>query len=59
MSMRYLQLKDLFEIKCRKCGSNDIDINGEDCHECGVCINAECNNCNSKYDYHKFIQIIE
>jgi len=56
-STRFLNLKDLFTITCNKCGSTDVDIHAEECHECGVCISGECNNCGNKYDYHDFKQI--
>ena len=56
-STRYLYLIDLFEIRCKKCNSIDVDLSSENCSECGNCISAECNNCDSKYDYHDFKQI--
>lgn len=54
---RFLRLEDLFTITCNKCGSKDVDIHAEECHECGTTLSAECNKCNSKYDYHDFKQI--
>lgn len=50
----YLKFSDLFEINCKKCGSNDVNTYVDHCEECGDSINAECNVCGSKYDYHEF-----
>ena len=52
---RYQQLTDVFIIICKKCGSNDVDLHGEDCQHCGVTISAECNKCGQKYDPHNFV----
>jgi hypothetical protein len=57
MATRFLYLRDLFEIKCKKCGSINVEIYSEECHECGNLITAECNKCKSKYDYHDFKQV--
>ena len=45
------------KIICRNCGSEDVDLTSEECHECGSRIKAECNKCGNKYDYHNFNQI--
>lgn len=49
---RYVYIKDLFEVKCKRCGSTDVDLCTNHCYN----IEATCNNCNLKYDYHKFMQ---
>jgi hypothetical protein len=54
---RFLHLTDLFEIKCKRCGSTDVVLTSENCHECGTSIVGECNKCGLKYDYHNFTQI--
>ena len=54
MTTRYVNMEDKFEIKCKACGSTDVDLDAEDCHECGMIIGATCNACKAKYDYHKF-----
>lgn len=54
---RFQNLKDLFEVRCKKCNSTDVDLSSHACRECGTIIEAECNNCNSKYNYHDFKQI--
>ena len=54
---RSLHLTDLFEIKCKRCGSINVDISSSECDVCGSTIEIECNNCNLKYDYHDFKQI--
>ncbi len=56
---RYLRLTDLFEIKCKKCNSSDIDLTGDYCEECGNTITANCNTCGNKYNYHDFKYIEE
>lgn len=57
--MRFLTLEDLFEVKCKKCNSNDVSLYASHCDECGDIISGECNNCHSKYDYHDFKRIDE
>ena len=54
---RYTNLEDYFTITCRKCGSTDVWLHSEECGECGTYINAECNKCGAKYDYHDFKQV--
>ena len=55
---RYECLKDYFEIKCKKCGSTDVDLLAEYCYKCDdVDIEGECNKCKSKYSYHDFDEI--
>ena len=51
----YLQLKDLFKITCRSCGSERVDLTCECCEICGYTIGAVCNECGSNFDYHKFL----
>jgi uncharacterized Zn finger protein len=57
MRKRFITLEDLFTIKCKKCGSEDVDLMVEECGECGNTINAECNNCGIKYKYHDFKEV--
>jgi hypothetical protein len=54
MDTRCLRLTDLFEVKCKRCSSTDVDLISQDCDKCGPTISAECNSCNLKYDYHDF-----
>jgi len=56
---RRLELTDLFKIVCKKCNSDNVYLYVEECVECGSFINAECNNCKSKYHYHDFKLIEE
>jgi len=56
---RFLTLKDIFEIKCKICGSTDVDLMASECEECGITIDGYCNKCHSKYSYHDFKQIEE
>jgi len=56
-SSRFVNLTDLFEIKCKRCGSTDVDLSPNSCGECGDYIEANCNNCNLRYDYHSFLNI--
>lgn len=56
---RPLNMKDLFELKCKKCSSTDVDLHAWECGECGGVIDAECNSCGSKYKYHDFIWVDE
>lgn len=57
MGKRYLHFKDLFEVRCKKCGSINVDLEPDVCEECGIIIDAECNDCKSKFNYHDFIQV--
>ena len=57
MAKRFLRLTDLFEIKCKKCGSTDVDLSADTCEECGHTIDAYCNKCKSQYKYHDFKKI--
>lgn len=54
---RCADVKDLFTITCKRCKSKDVDLSITDCPECGITINAECNSCGQKYDYHNFKKI--
>lgn len=56
MTSRYIDFSDCFEIRCKQCGSNDVDMEHNDCHECGITTKAVCNKCGNKYDYHDFKQ---
>ena len=55
--LRFVTLKDLFEVKCKKCGSNDVSLWAQDCPECGTCITAVCHKCDQKFDYHDFKKV--
>ena len=55
--MDFLRLTDLFEIKCRKCGSIDVTLSVDECEECGNTVSAYCSKCKSNYEYHDFKQI--
>jgi len=57
MTFRFLEMKDLFEIKCKKCGSSDVKLYAHECSECGMLIDTSCNNCGSIYKYHDFKEI--
>jgi DNA-directed RNA polymerase subunit RPC12/RpoP len=57
MTKRYLNLKDLFVIRCKSCGSTDIDLSVDACYECGNGINAECNKCGKEFLGHDFKKI--
>ncbi len=54
MTTRFEHLEDKFEIKCKACGSTDVDLTVNFCEECGYTIDAKCNSCGSKYNYHDF-----
>jgi len=56
---RFEKIEDYIEFKCKKCGSNDIWIYAEECNECGLYINSECNSCKAEYKYHDFKQIMK
>jgi len=56
MTSRFVSFSDRFETRCKKCGSTDVDVSNNDCHECGITTKAECNKCGSKYDCHAFEQ---
>ena len=54
---RIQKLTDLFLIKCKKCGSENVGLIGNLCRRntnCGITIDAECWDCGSKYCYHDF-----
>jgi hypothetical protein len=51
---RFVRYTDRFEIICKKCGSKNVDMQSEDCHECGITHTFECNDCKQSYDYHRF-----
>jgi hypothetical protein len=54
---RYLDCKDFFTIKCKKCGSEDIGLMANHCDECGDYIDVCCNQCGLEYNYHDFKQM--
>lgn len=56
---RYVTINDKFEIKCRKCGSTEVDIWADSCDCCGESVVMVCNKCRNEYDYHKFEMIEE
>ena len=55
--LRFVTLRDLFEIKCKKCGSNNVSLWAEECPECGTHITAVCHKCDQKFDYHDFKKV--
>ena len=56
---RYLNLTDLFAIRCKKCNSDDVYLSSDECEECGSFISAECNKCGLAYNYHDFKNLTE
>ena len=52
---RYQKLTDLFTVTCKKCGSTDVDLFGDNCEQCGLSVIAECNKCKSRFDGHDFV----
>jgi len=52
----FIKLTDLFEVKCKICGSIDVDLYTDNCNQCGDSISATCNNCKNRYCYHDFKQ---
>ena len=57
LELRFIKLEDLFEVKCKKCGSNDVSLCAEECPECGTYITAVCSKCDQKFDYHDFKKV--
>lgn len=55
--MRYIELKDLFDVICKKCGSTDVDLTADSCPDCGDSVSANCNKCGTEYKYHDFKKI--
>ena len=55
--MRYQRLDDLFTVTCRNCGSTDVDLTAEDCDQCGLSVNAECNSCGASFNGHGFVRV--
>lgn len=56
---RFLNLTDFFLIKCKRCGSENIEISVEECSECGDSVKGECNDCHLEYKYHNFAKLTE
>jgi hypothetical protein len=54
---RFVQFDDLFEVRCKKCGSNDVSFGVVDCERCGSEKEGECYKCGSKFKYHDFKEI--
>ena len=61
MKKRFKLFSDAFAITCKKCGSQDIDVNDIIvCSECGIFyFDAKCKKCGNKYDYTKKLEEIE
>jgi len=57
MADRFVGLTDLFEVRCKMCGSTDVDLMVDSCKECGNTIEACCNKCKAVYKYHDFKKI--
>lgn len=55
--MIFQRLDDEFRIICKSCGSEDIDLSAQDCKDCGIMINAECNKCGNEFNHHDFKKI--
>ena len=57
VSKEFIYATDLFDIRCKKCGSIGVDFWIEACEECNNHVNFECDNCDNKFEYHKFEQM--
>ncbi len=55
----FIELKDLFEVKCKKCGSIDVELTTEQFDEGDHTVMAKCGKCDNKYDYHDFKKVEE
>ena len=54
MTTTFVTLNDLFTVKCKHCGSEDVDLSIDVCDQCGNSVNAECNKCGRKFNGHDF-----
>lgn len=43
----FLTREDCFEIKCKNCGSTDVDTYTDECGICGTFLKLECNKCHA------------
>ena len=57
--MRFQKREELFEIRCRKCGSSDVDVYGWECPDCGVVLEFHCNDCDNYFNPHEFKRVGE
>ncbi len=42
---------DLVEVKCKKCGSTNVDLMPNYCDLCGNYIDSYCNSCKASYKH--------
>ena len=54
---RFENIRDYIEIKCKKCGSSNVELSVNECVECGSIIECECNDCKAEYNYHDLMFI--
>ena len=53
----FLHFEDMFEVKCKSCGSIKVSFHSNECGECGTNLEGFCYDCKKQYKYHDFIPV--